>query len=106
MKRINNNEPPPLSWEIGAPFYIPLRPGGRSHRSLSLIRKSLTTAGWEDITFYCDVDGATERKLPAKRSPQAGPRIVVGASLNSRFSGPIEQLFLAASGADRSAGSP
>jgi hypothetical protein len=31
-------------WEIGAPFFTPLRPGGRLYRSLSLIRKRLTTS--------------------------------------------------------------
>ena len=59
----HDDEPPPRSWEIGAPFYIPLRPGGRSRRCLSLIRKSLTIDGWEDI--------AAESQLPSKLFPQA-----------------------------------
>jgi hypothetical protein len=65
----HHNEPPPRSWEIGAPFYIPLA-RRKVARSLSLIRKS--QAGWEHIAEYRDdslVDGATERQLPAGRSP-------------------------------------
>jgi hypothetical protein len=37
---------------------------------LSLIRKSLTTAGWKDIAVHCDDIGATEGQPSAKRSPQ------------------------------------
>jgi hypothetical protein len=49
MKWINDR----ATWEIGAPFCAPPKPRGASQRSLSLIRKSLTTPG-EDIAVCCD----------------------------------------------------
>jgi hypothetical protein len=32
----------------------PAEPAGRWHSSLSLIRKRLTTTGWEHIAIHCD----------------------------------------------------
>jgi hypothetical protein len=70
MNRTNNNEPPPLSWEIGA----------TSHRSLSLIRKSLTTAGWKDIAVYCDDIWLTVRLNASfcRATPASGQAVASG----------------------------
>src|ERR1700693_756117 len=76
-------------WEIGAPFFIPLRPSGRLHRSLSLIRKSLTTAGWEHITVYCDNIWLTV--APNARSQPTGPLERAG-SLSAEFGSAVDRV--------------
>jgi len=56
---------------------------------LSLIRKSLTTAGWERITVYCDNIWLT---VPPNASSRPRGHLKRAGSLNAEFGSAVDRV--------------